>query len=182
MKKIIFYSLIFVLLQSCQNEENAYSDLWLYYSIGITDMEGNDLLDPTAEKNIVSNKPTLIDIWGNERPSTMYTDNDFLYNQAAGYLVVDRWKVLEKHHYIYPGGPYSFDTDPNHWFDDAKIIIKWGGDIENDTIVFSGGWKEDWGPGITNISINGKELEHSKDIAYYGDYHFIYRKDMSPKK
>ena len=51
MKKIIFYSLIFVLLQSCQNEENAYSDLWLYYSIGITDMEGNDLLDPTAEKN-----------------------------------------------------------------------------------------------------------------------------------
>jgi hypothetical protein len=186
MKKIalILMSLIFCTLQSCK-EENSVGVYPLIFQIGIVDMEGNDLLDPSFEGNIVSENPTMIDIWGNEVKSALYTDESFLYNQGKGFLIIDHWKAITTDgvsHYILPGGPYFRSYSSNGWFENKEIIIKWGSGIENDTIVFSGGWKEDWGPGIANISINGKELEHSKDIAYYGDYHFIYRKDMSKKK
>ena len=69
---------------------------------------------------------------------------------------------------------------PKHRFDNAKVIIKWGGNIENDTIVFSGGWGEYKVPYISEITINGKELE--KDESFGRENHFIYTKVMSPKK
>ena len=65
-------------------------------------------------------------------------------------------------------------------YENKEIIIKWGGGIENDTIVFSGGFKEYTGPCITRISINGKELERDESLGR--DTYFIYIKDMSPKK
>ena len=64
--------------------------------------------------------------------------------------------------------------------DNAKVIIKWGGNIENDTIVFSGGWGEYKVPYISEITINGKELK--KDESFGRENHFIYTKVMSPKK
>lgn len=173
-------------LQSCKDENGVIENvLPLMYTIGIVDMDGNDLLDPSFEENIVDKTPKMIDIWGNEVLSTIYTDGSFLYNQGKGLLIIDRWKaitsdgvILDNSHYIVPGGPYFRSYSTEGWFDNKKIIIKWGEGIENDTIIFSGGWKEGWwGPGISNITINGKELEHSKNIAANGDHHYIYRKD-----
>lgn len=190
MKKMFFIliSLTFCILQSCKEEDSA-NVLPLLFQIGIVDMEGNDLLDPSFEGNIVSKTPTMIDIWGNEVKSTIYTDESFLYNQGKGYLIIDHWKaitpdgiVLDNSHYILPGGPYFRSYSSNGWFENKKIIIKWGGDIENDTILFSGGWKEYSGPDVSNITINGKELEYSKNIAVTSENHFIYRKDMIKKK
>ena len=187
MKKIvlILMSLTFCTLQSCK--ENSESVLPLLFQVGIVDMEGNDLLDPSFEGNIVSENPTMIDIWGNEVKSVLYTDESFLYNQGKGYLIIDHWKaittdgvVLDDSHYILPGGPYFRSYSSNGWFENKEIIIKWGGSIENDTIVFSGGFKEYTGPCITRISINGKELERDESLGR--DTYFVYTKDMSPKK
>lgn len=186
---IVLLSFVFCSLQSCSNDEDIASVYPLIYTIGVVDMEGNDLLNPSLVGNIVNSNPTMVDIWGNEVQSAMYTDKNFIYNQGKGYLIIDRWKaisskgeVLDTSHYILPGGPYFHTYSSQGWFDNKKIIIKWGEGIENDTILFSGGWKDDWGPGVSSITINGKELEHSKDMAVHGDYHFIYRKDMSSSK
>lgn len=187
MKKIVFILMLltFCTLQSCN--ENSDSLTYLFFKIEIVDMEGNDLLDPSFDGNIVSNTPTMINIFGYEVRSTIYTDESFLYNQGKGFLIIDRWKamttdgiVLSDYHYILPGGPYSRSYSSNGWFKDEEIIIKWGGDIENDTIVFSGGWNEYGAPRVSHIAINGKELE--KDESLGEDSHFIYRKDMPIKK
>ena len=134
--------------------------------------------------NIVSQIPTMINLYGKEVGSTMYTDEDFLYTRGQGSLSIERYYLDDNkqdgYHLIFLGGPYFYSFHPQHRVDDAQIIIKWGEDIENDTIVFSGGWKEDWyGPGISKISINGKELERVK--PQWSDNHFLYRKDMSSK-
>lgn len=187
MKKIFLLTSLFALL-SCQREEKLdYDPPWLYYTIKIVDMAGNDLLDPSAKGNIVSENPTLININGVERGSTIYTDDDFDYNQGKGLLIIDKWKsiddngnILDDFHFVEPGGPYSYSKTPKHRFDNAKVIIKWGGNIENDTIVFSGGWGEYKVPYISEIIINGKELE--KDESFGRENHFIYTKVMFPKK
>ena len=184
MKKLLYlplWAVCMFLCQACSDENSDCGEVWLYFTIGITDMEGNDLLNPEMEGNIVSNKPTMIDIFGEEHPSTIYTDKSFLYLQGKGHLIINRWNVLEKSHYIQPGGPYGYTINSDRWIENAKIIIKWGEGIENDTIVFSGGWKvidKSFGPHITHITINGKELEKSDSIAYYGEHHYIYRKAM----
>ena len=191
MKKVVFGLMLIFLctLQSCRDDEGTENVLPLIFTVEVVDMDGNDLLDPSFKGNIVNTTPTMKNIWGEEVRSTIYTDESFLYNQGKGLLIIDQKKVItngdgavifDNFHYIEPGGPYFRSYSSEGWFNNETIIIKWGEGIENDTIVFSGGWKENWyGPGISKISINGKELERVK--PQWSDNHFLYRKDMSSK-
>ena len=179
MRKFLFILTVFFTLSACQNnEEEIGSPAMLYFTIQIVDIEGNDLLDPTAAKNIVSQKPTLIDISGKERPSDIYTNNSFDYNQGKGFLLIDKWNNNGKTiHYMIPGGPYGYSKTPKHWFNNAKVIVKWGEGIANDTIVFSGGWEDTGAALITRVTINGKELK--RDESFWHEKHFIYVKETN---
>ena len=178
MKKSIFLFISLICsfaFQSCKETENeeVLGANALGVLITIFDAEGNCLLDPEFQGNIVSGDVKMMRN-GKTYPFIKYTDEDYLWSGATAALRLG--KRVNGPHVI---SPLVFGA--KQWFKNEIMIIEWGGDIENDTIVFTGGLAE-FGR-YFHVTINVKKIDYYGEVvSLYDDNIHLYTKDMSPKK
>lgn len=175
MKKelIILLSLICGLgLQSCSDseKEEVLGAVVEGLKITIFDSDGNCLLDPEFKDNIVSGNVEMIRN-GKTYPIIRYTDEDYLWTGAVECLHLAKGEQR----------PHTICTmlfSPGQWFEEETMIIKWGDNIKNDTIVFTGGITEkgkDYHLTVNGIKLNVYKIEENP----YIDDIYLYIKDMT---
>ena len=170
---IVLLSLICTLgLQSCSDseKEEVFGTTFSGILITVFDTNGNCLLDPEYQNNIVSGDVEMIRN-GKTYPFIKYTDENYLWTGSVQGLRLGKGE--KRPHTICP-----LVLMVGEWFEDETMIIKWGDNIENDTIVFSGGITRDCKE--HHLTVNGVKLDiYKNDEKPYDDKVYLYVKDMT---
>ena len=178
MKKSLFLFICIICgfsIQSCKETESekVIGGSALGLLITIFDVDGNCLLDPDFQGNIVNGDVKMIRN-GKTYPFIKYTDKNYLWTGATACLRLS--KSGKRPHVICP---MIFGTE--QWFKNETMIIEWGEGIENDTIVFTGGLTE-FGRDF-HLTINGKKLDfYGEVVSLFDDNIYLYTKNMPKKK
>ena len=177
MKKLLYLPLLVICMFVCQGcsddkeEEAVYNDCYnsppiFGVCLVVTDVNGNNLLDPDVEGNIVDGEVSMV-CKGKSYP---------LYIQGKP---TDSPKA-KKYLHLCKGIGWSYYLIPHlgleTGYKNEAITIHWGKGIESDKIVISGGFVEGVGSLETTITVNGQKAE--KTWQALGSDTYLYKKEM----